>query len=57
MAISEHTYYASFGYHVNMFYAISSRFGTPIDFMVLLYMNQLLLSILLIQFMLLDYLL
>lgn len=37
MAIVEHTYYASFGYHVNMFYAISSRFGTPTDFMVFIW--------------------
>lgn len=29
MAIMEHAYYASFGYHVTNFYAISSRFGTP----------------------------
>ncbi len=29
MAIMEHPYYASFGYHVSSFYAASSRFGTP----------------------------
>ncbi|KAK8794149.1 hypothetical protein WA171_003274 [Blastocystis sp. BT1] len=32
MAIVEHAYYASFGYHCNMFYAVSSRYGTPTDF-------------------------
>lgn len=31
MAIMEHPYYASFGYQVSNFYAISSRFGTPED--------------------------
>ena len=29
MAIMEHPYYGSFGYHVSSFYAPSSRFGTP----------------------------
>jgi 1,4-alpha-glucan branching enzyme len=29
MAIMEHPYYASFGYHVANFFAASSRFGTP----------------------------
>ncbi|MBC7692974.1 MAG: alpha amylase C-terminal domain-containing protein [Methylotenera sp.] len=29
MAIMEHPYYASFGYHVSNFFAVSSRFGTP----------------------------
>ncbi|KAJ9121505.1 alpha-1,4-glucan branching enzyme [Naganishia vaughanmartiniae] len=29
MAIMEHAYYASFGYQVTSFFAISSRFGTP----------------------------
>ena len=29
MAIMEHPYYGSFGYHVGSFYAASSRFGTP----------------------------
>ncbi len=32
MAIAEHPYYGSFGYHVSNFFAISSRFGTPDDF-------------------------
>lgn len=31
MAIQEHSYYASFGYHVTNFCAPSSRFGTPED--------------------------
>ncbi|KAA8493637.1 1,4-alpha-glucan-branching enzyme [Porphyridium purpureum] len=31
MAIMEHSYYASFGYHVTNFFAPSSRFGTPED--------------------------
>jgi len=31
MAIMEHPYYASFGYHVSNFFAASSRFGTPDD--------------------------
>ncbi|GLT89940.1 hypothetical protein SLE2022_078980 [Rubroshorea leprosula] len=31
MAIQEHSYYASFGYHVTNFFAPSSRFGTPDD--------------------------
>ncbi len=31
MAIMEHPYYASFGYHVSSFFAASSRFGTPED--------------------------
>jgi 1,4-alpha-glucan branching enzyme len=29
MAIMEHPYYGSFGYHVSSFFAASSRFGTP----------------------------
>ena len=29
MAVMEHPYYGSFGYHVSSFYAVSSRFGTP----------------------------
>lgn len=29
MAVMEHPYYASFGYHVGSFFAPSSRFGTP----------------------------
>ncbi len=31
MAIQEHPYYGSFGYHVSGFFAVSSRFGTPED--------------------------
>lgn len=31
MAIAEHPYYGSFGYHVANFFAPSSRFGTPDD--------------------------
>lgn len=31
MAVMEHAYYGSFGYHVNQFLAPSSRFGTPED--------------------------
>ena len=31
MAIMEHPYYASFGYHVSNYFAASSRFGTPED--------------------------
>lgn len=31
MAIQEHPYYGSFGYHVSNFFAVSSRFGTPND--------------------------
>jgi 1,4-alpha-glucan branching enzyme len=31
MAVMEHPYYGSFGYHVSNFYAPSSRFGTPED--------------------------
>ncbi len=31
MAIQEHPYYGSFGYHVSSFFAPSSRFGTPED--------------------------
>ena len=29
MAVQEHPYYGSFGYHVTNFFAASSRFGTP----------------------------
>ncbi len=29
MAIMEHPYYGSFGYHISSFFASSSRFGTP----------------------------
>ncbi len=32
MAIQEHPYYGSFGYHVSSFFAPSSRFGTPDEF-------------------------
>ena len=32
MGIMEHAYYASFGYHVTNFFAVSSRSGTPDDF-------------------------
>lgn len=35
MAIAEHPYYGSFGYHVSSFFAPSSRFGTPDDFKTL----------------------
>lgn len=31
MAIQEHPYYGSFGYHVSNYFAVSSRFGTPYD--------------------------
>ena len=31
MAIAEHPYYGSFGYHVANFFAPSSRFGSPED--------------------------
>lgn len=31
MAVAEHPYYGSFGYHVSSFFAASSRFGTPED--------------------------
>lgn len=29
MAVMEHPYYGSFGYHVSNFFAVASRFGTP----------------------------
>jgi 1,4-alpha-glucan branching enzyme len=32
MAVAEHPYYGSFGYHVGSFFAVSSRFGTPDEF-------------------------
>jgi 1,4-alpha-glucan branching enzyme len=35
MAIHEHAYYGSFGYHVTNFFAPSSRFGTPDDLKVI----------------------
>ncbi|XP_044474627.1 1,4-alpha-glucan-branching enzyme 1, chloroplastic/amyloplastic-like isoform X2 [Mangifera indica] len=31
MAVMEHSYYGSFGYHVTNFFAVSSRSGTPDD--------------------------
>jgi 1,4-alpha-glucan branching enzyme len=31
MAVQEHPFYGSFGYHVSNFFAASSRFGTPDD--------------------------
>lgn len=36
MAIQEHPYYGSFGYHVSSFYAASSKFGTPEDLKALI---------------------
>ncbi len=36
MAIPEHPYYGSFGYHVSSFFAPSSRFGTPDDLKLLI---------------------
>ena len=33
MAVQEHPYYGSFGYHVSSFFAPSSRFGPPEDLM------------------------
>ena len=38
MAIQEHAYYASFGYHVTGFFGVSSRSGTPDDFKYLVNM-------------------
>jgi len=35
MAVAEHPYYGSFGYHVSNFFAPSSRFGTPDDYRTL----------------------
>ena len=35
MALGEHPYYGSFGYHISSFYALSSRFGTPEEFKAL----------------------
>ena len=32
MALMEHPYYASFGYQVSNFFAVSSRYGTPEEF-------------------------
>ncbi len=36
MAIQEHPYYGSFGYHVSNLFAVSSRFGTPEDLKLLI---------------------
>ena len=36
MAVLEHPYYGSFGYHVANFFGVSSRFGTPEDLKYLL---------------------
>lgn len=36
MAIQEHPYYGSFGYHVSNFFAVSSRFGMPDDLKALI---------------------
>lgn len=36
MAIQEHPYYGSFGYHVSNFFAASSRFGTPEELKMLI---------------------
>lgn len=36
MAVQEHPYYGSFGYHVSSFFAASSRFGTPDDLKALI---------------------
>ena len=36
MAIMHHANYASFGYHVNNFFAVSSRFGKPEELMYLI---------------------
>jgi len=36
MAIQEHPYYGSFGYHVSNFFSVSSRFGTPDDLKALI---------------------
>ena len=35
MAVAEHPYYGSFGYHVSNYFAPSSRFGTPDEFKTL----------------------
>lgn len=35
MAVAEHPYYGSFGYHVSNYFAPSSRFGTPDEFKML----------------------
>lgn len=36
MAVMEHPYYGSFGYHVSSFFAPSSRFGTPDELKMLI---------------------
>jgi 1,4-alpha-glucan branching enzyme len=36
MAVQEHPYYGSFGYHVSNLFAVSSRFGTPEDLKALI---------------------
>ncbi|KAF5835129.1 glycoside hydrolase superfamily [Dunaliella salina] len=36
MAVQEHAYYGSFGYHVTNFFGASSRFGTPDDLKALI---------------------
>jgi len=36
MAIMEHAYYASFGYQITSFFAVSSRFGTPEELMYMI---------------------
>lgn len=36
MAVQEHPFYGSFGYHVSSFFAASSRFGTPDDLKALI---------------------
>ena len=36
MAVMEHPYYGSFGYHVSNFFAVASRFGTPDDLKALI---------------------
>lgn len=32
MGLMEHSYYGSFGYHVTNYFAVSSRFGSRLDF-------------------------
>lgn len=36
MAVKEHAYYGSFGYHVTNFFAVSSRYGTADEFKALI---------------------
>jgi 1,4-alpha-glucan branching enzyme len=36
MAVQEHPYYGSFGYHVSNYFAVSSRFGTPDELKMLI---------------------